>query len=549
MFKKTKLPKEPSILFGIIFPDDISQQLWLPNDVNNTLTKPIAGFSDKNRQHSYLTGLILPGNQPTVSKVFSRQDIPNETTVKSCLKIRIYPDFEQKQLFNKCFGVTRYLYNKTVAYLNNAYDEERQNKENLAQNGCIHFVKHKKKNGKIKNKQCMKPIDPNNKFCCRKHFKQGKKSNVKLVLGVIRPEIMKSDDELGEDEQWLKEIPYDTRQLAIKEAIGAFKSNLALKRDGYIDNFDIKFKKRNAIKHNFHLNKTAMNFNKKNLRLFARRLQKPIRIRNRYKKYLKKKFNKKKIGDSVIIKQTPDIYYLCIPYKRKVKNKKAPFNNVALDPGIRTFQTYYSSEGICGKLGKDTWKQIRDIGIKVDNLTSLQQKTKNKNDWNAYRNQKMVGNRLDNNRKRTRRNLRMKCFQLRNKMKNIVKDLHWKTANFLCRNFQNILFPKLETQKLAMKARRRAGGLTSKTVRNMMSLSHYEFSQKLLYKASCYKRTVIRANEAWTSKTCSKCGHIKNNLGTNKIYNCDNCGMEMDRDVNGARNILIRLLTVIMEMG
>jgi transposase len=38
----------------------------------------------------------------------------------------------------------------------------------------------------------------------------------------------------------------------------------------------------------------------------------------------------------------------------------------------------------------------------------------------------------------------------------------------------------------------------------------------------------------------SLCGNIKENLGGNKIYECDNCLAIMDRDINGARNIYIK---------
>lgn len=44
-------------------------------------------------------------------------------------------------------------------------------------------------------------------------------------------------------------------------------------------------------------------------------------------------------------------------------------------------------------------------------------------------------------------------------------------------------------------------------------------------------------NESFTSKTCSKCGTMNNDLGSQKIYKCSECKVIMDRDINGARNI------------
>jgi putative transposase len=39
-------------------------------------------------------------------------------------------------------------------------------------------------------------------------------------------------------------------------------------------------------------------------------------------------------------------------------------------------------------------------------------------------------------------------------------------------------------------------------------------------------------DERYTSKICSKCGNLKEDLGGNKIYKCNECKMEIDRDVN-----------------
>ena len=43
-----------------------------------------------------------------------------------------------------------------------------------------------------------------------------------------------------------------------------------------------------------------------------------------------------------------------------------------------------------------------------------------------------------------------------------------------------------------------------------------------------------------TSKTCSCCGKLNYNLGSSEVFVCKECEMRIDRDVNGARNILIK---------
>ncbi|MDH6100459.1 zinc ribbon domain-containing protein [Anabaenopsis sp. FSS-46] len=56
------------------------------------------------------------------------------------------------------------------------------------------------------------------------------------------------------------------------------------------------------------------------------------------------------------------------------------------------------------------------------------------------------------------------------------------------------------------------------------------------------QRRFILENESYTSKTCGNCGHVHYKLGGNKVFKCPHCGIQICRDVNGARNILLRAL-------
>ena len=46
----------------------------------------------------------------------------------------------------------------------------------------------------------------------------------------------------------------------------------------------------------------------------------------------------------------------------------------------------------------------------------------------------------------------------------------------------------------------------------------------------------------YTSKTCGGCGWINKNLSNSDVYNCGSCGLCIYRDMNGARNIMLRNL-------
>lgn len=63
------------------------------------------------------------------------------------------------------------------------------------------------------------------------------------------------------------------------------------------------------------------------------------------------------------------------------------------------------------------------------------------------------------------------------------------------------------------------------------------FTTILTYKAENAGREVVKINPAFTSQTCSGCGARQKLDLSQRRYVCD-CGLDIDRDVNAARNIL-----------
>ena len=65
------------------------------------------------------------------------------------------------------------------------------------------------------------------------------------------------------------------------------------------------------------------------------------------------------------------------------------------------------------------------------------------------------------------------------------------------------------------------------------------FINKLLYKAEEAGKVVVLVNPRYTSRICSRCGSMKEQLDLKeRIYDCDKCNLEMDRDLNASINIL-----------
>lgn len=79
----------------------------------------------------------------------------------------------------------------------------------------------------------------------------------------------------------------------------------------------------------------------------------------------------------------------------------------------------------------------------------------------------------------------------------------------------------------------------SKTARQMLTLSHFKFKQRLKSSATSLGKTVLDVCEAYTSKTASWTGEMRQ-IGSAKYIKSS--GVTLDRDVNGARGIYLRAL-------
>jgi putative transposase len=188
---------------------------------------------------------------------------------------------------------------------------------------------------------------------------------------------------------------------------------------------------------------------------------------------------------------------------------------VALDPGVRTFMTFFSEDSF-GYLGTDSNLVIQKLCFKLDKLISKISKAPSAQ----------------------KKRFKKAADRLKAKIQHLVKELHHKTARFLVDNFDVILLPSFETSQMVSKSRRK---IRSKTVRQMLSLSHYQFKKHLEWKAwETGKVALTNINEAYTSKTVSWTGQVKQ-IGGSRVIS-DDSGNSMNRDLNGARGIFLRAL-------
>ena len=76
--------------------------------------------------------------------------------------------------------------------------------------------------------------------------------------------------------------------------------------------------------------------------------------------------------------------------------------------------------------------------------------------------------------------------------------------------------------------------------RAILDVAFSELARQIEYKAEWYGRTVLKVDRFYpSSKTCSACGHRLDELRLDvREWTCPKCGIEHDRDINAARNIL-----------
>lgn len=297
--------------------------------------------------------------------------------------------------------------------------------------------------------------------------------------------------------EWAFDCPQRIREHALADAVNAMKNAKKKSKGGVFQK--VSFRSRKDRKQRFGFDKKSLKegfcFSKKSDRVYFESSE---------------SFEAELEGTEVVLENGR--WFLILPQKRQVKrpeNQRLPL--VALDPGVRTFITLYSP-WMTGSFGDADFGRIHRLCLHLDNLMS----------------QIATGN--------GKRKHRMKkaAQRMRWKLRDLIDDCHNKIAHFLVSRFETILLPTFETSEMVSKLR-------SKTARAMLTWSHYRFKQKLKAKAEEYSAQVIEVCEAYTSKTCSYCGKIQN-MGSKKRMKCQ-CGVDVDRDQNGARGIMLRALS------
>lgn len=230
---------------------------------------------------------------------------------------------------------------------------------------------------------------------------------------------------------------------------------------------------------------------------------------------LRNKTSESEIKHLKIYKQDNN-YFASITYKKNEDILKSIDKNkvLSIDLGKKNLLSVYDVENNKGIVYSSKYlsKNQRFLDKRIDELKSLRD-LKKKNS----RKYKQINKKLKKvySKKKTQTNLTLQ---------KVTKDLSEQN--------KTIIIGELTNLKKNIKSNFKS---LNRQIQNNWNLQ--TFTRLLEYKCKLKGNQVVKVNEAWTSKTCCKCGSINHDLDlSDRQYICD-CGNNINRDINGAINI------------
>ena len=200
----------------------------------------------------------------------------------------------------------------------------------------------------------------------------------------------------------------------------------------------------------------------------------------------------------------------------KVTNSPEYTDGIGIDLGIKTLVTFSDGTKV------PNIKTFRRVRILEKRLRRLQRKVSRKyllNKCNKYNKTKNI-------------------IKLEKQIKLIHRSIRNIRINHI-RKFVSVLVKK-QPKYIAIEDLNVRGMMRNKyLVKDIANCSFYTIREHLIRKAT-ERDIVVRLVDRFypSSKTCSNCGFYKKDFKlSQRVYHCNNCQKEMDRDLNAALNI------------
>ncbi len=212
----------------------------------------------------------------------------------------------------------------------------------------------------------------------------------------------------------------------------------------------------------------------------------------------------KKAGSNVTISKRAERWLISYKVDYEPELVKQPFGRVGVDIGIKTLATL--SDGI-------TFPNVKAYRTAKRRLAQLQRSVSRKVRGSAnYKKAVKAVAKL---------HYRISCIRF---------DAIHKLTHYLTKNHSEIVIEDLNVSGM-LKNHRLASAIAD--------CGFYEFRRQLEYKSDWYGATLYFVDRWYpSSKTCSKCGCIKQDLTLyDRTFECFDCGFSCDRDFNAAINL------------
>jgi putative transposase len=347
--------------------------------------------------------------------------------------------------------------------------------------------------------------------CCRLIYNLALETKINAYqsnkVNFSKFDLIKQITGLKQDYSWLKEISIQSLQQSICNLDVAYQNFFRTKR-GFP-----KFKKKNGRQSFKNLCHVKIDFETSKVRI--PKFQDGI-------KFALDRYFDGQIKQATVSRVPSGKYFISI----LVDNKQEPPSKVQIKEE--------TTIGI--DLGINSLLTLSD-GTKFDNPKYLNKSMKRL---------KFLQRKHSNHRgKRTKRKITLLHEHITNQRKD---NLH-KISMKLIRDNQSIALEDLNIKGMSSKCKPKQGedngtylpnGQSSKSGlnRSIQDAGWSMFVSMLEYKANWYGKNILKIDKFEpSSKTCSGCGFINQDLGGKREWKCPSCGIEHDRDVNAGINI------------
>ena len=316
---------------------------------------------------------------------------------------------------------------------------------------------------------------------------------------------------------WMYDVSKCCAQEALRDLEKAYENFFRSLKQGKKLGFP-KFKKKNKDKDSFRI---SFGFNiKENFIL----IPKVGYVKLKEKSYIPIKDVK---INSITITKEANKWYVSVRVEQEISE---PINQIesvlGVDVGIKTLVT--CSNGQVFENPKYLKKSKKKLVLAQKNLSRKQFNNKTK--------------RSSNNRNKAK----LKLQKIYQRISNQRKDnIHKMTSKLVKTKPRYIVIEELNISGM-MK--------NHKLAESISDASFYEIKRQLIYKTAWYGGSIIEVDRFFpSSKMCSVCGNLKENLTLeDRIYICE-CGNVIDRDLNASINLerygLIRLQSTVSSTG